>query len=82
MFRIAIFVIAGEGLIKKVSAMNYFACRLMIRANEDNNIPRCRQLFHQYIVDMYVKTESKRLRYIKFNKKNFVLRSTFICVTP
>ena len=64
-----IFLFAGEELVKKVSAMNYFAYRLMIRANEDNNILRCRQLFHQYIVDMYVKIESERLRYIKFNLK-------------
>ena len=48
--------------------MNYYANRLMIRANEDNNTLRCRQLFHQYIVDMDVKIESERLRYIKFNQ--------------
>lgn len=48
--------------------MNFYAYRLMIRANEDNTILRCRQLFHQYIVDMYVKIESERLRYIKFNQ--------------
>ncbi|GFT11214.1 helitron_like_N domain-containing protein [Trichonephila clavipes] len=58
----------GEELIKKVSAMNFYAYRLMIRANEDNNIIRCRQLFHQFIVDMYAKIESERLRYIKFNE--------------
>jgi len=40
----------------------------MIRANEDNNIPRCRQLFHQYIIDTYAKIESKRLRYIRCNQ--------------
>ena len=48
--------------------MNLYAYRLMIRANEDNNILRCRQLFHQYIVDMYIKIESERLRYIKFHE--------------
>ena len=48
--------------------MNFYAYRLMIHANEDNNILRCRQLFHQYIVDKYVKIESERLRYIKFNQ--------------
>ncbi|XP_071035395.1 uncharacterized protein [Parasteatoda tepidariorum] len=58
----------GEELIKKVSAMNFYAYRLMIRENEDNNILRCRQLFNKYIVDMYVKIESERLRYIKFNQ--------------
>ncbi|GFX16778.1 ATP-dependent DNA helicase [Trichonephila clavipes] len=58
----------GEELIKKVSAMNFYVYRLMIRANEDNNILRYRQLFHQYIVDMYAKIESERLRCIKFNQ--------------
>ncbi|GFU35283.1 helitron_like_N domain-containing protein [Trichonephila clavipes] len=48
--------------------MNFYAYRLMIRANEDNNILRCRQLFHQYIVDMYAKIESERLRYIQLNQ--------------
>ncbi|GFV54507.1 helitron_like_N domain-containing protein [Trichonephila clavipes] len=41
---------------------------LMIRANEDNNILRYRQIFHQYIVDMYAKIEREILRYIKFNQ--------------
>lgn len=40
----------------------------MIRQNEDNNILKCRQLYHQYIVDMYAKIESERLRYIRFNQ--------------
>lgn len=48
--------------------MNFYGYRLMIRANEDNNLLRCRQLFNQYVVDMYVKIESERLRYIKFNQ--------------
>lgn len=40
----------------------------MIRRNQDNYILRYRQLFHQYIVDMYVKIESERLRFIRFNQ--------------
>lgn len=40
----------------------------MIRLNEDNHIIKCRQLFHQYVVDMYAKIESERLRYIRFNQ--------------
>lgn len=51
-----------------MSALNFYAYRLMIRANEDNNILRCRQLFHQYIVDMYAKIEKERLRYIRYNQ--------------
>ncbi|XP_029172029.1 uncharacterized protein LOC114941269 [Nylanderia fulva] len=53
---------------KKVSSMNYYAHRLMIRHNQDNYIHRYRQLFHQYIVDMYAKVESKRLRFIRYNQ--------------
>lgn len=53
---------------KNVSAMNYYAYRLMMRHNEDNHILKCRQLFHQYVVDMYAKIESERLRYIRFNQ--------------
>ena len=41
----------------------------MIRANENNNILRCWQLFHQYIVYLCAKIESERLLYIKFNQK-------------
>lgn len=48
--------------------MNYYAHRLMIRHNQDNYIHRYRQLFHQYIVDMYAKIESERLRFIRYNQ--------------
>lgn len=49
--------------------MNFYAYRLMIRANEDNNILLCRQLFHQYIVDKYAKIESELLRFLRFNQQ-------------
>lgn len=55
-------------LNKKVSAMNYYAYRIMIRENADNHLLKCRQLFHQYIVDMYVQIESERLLYIQLNQ--------------
>lgn len=48
--------------------MNYYAYRLMIRNNEDNHILRFRRLFHQYFVDMYAKTETERLNFIRFNQ--------------
>lgn len=48
--------------------MNYYAYRMMIRQGVDNHILKFRQLFHQYIVDMYAKIESERLRYIRFNQ--------------
>ncbi|GIY75899.1 hypothetical protein CDAR_250161, partial [Caerostris darwini] len=53
---------------KKVSSMCYYAYRLMIRNNQDNYILRYRQLYHQYVVDMYAKIESERLRFLRFNQ--------------
>jgi len=41
---------------------------MKIKRNKENHILKCRQLFHQYIVDMYAKVESERLRYIRFNQ--------------
>ena len=48
--------------------MNYYAHRIMVRQHQDNYILRYRQLFHQYIVDMYAKVESERLRFLRFNQ--------------
>ncbi|CAF4940496.1 unnamed protein product [Pieris macdunnoughi] len=53
---------------KKVSSMNYYSYRLMVRENEDNHILKCRRLFHQYAVDMYVKVETERLTFIRLNQ--------------
>lgn len=53
---------SNEETNKKVSAMKYYSYRLMIRANSENYIQKCRQLFSQYVVDMYAKIESERLR--------------------
>ncbi|GFV15904.1 ATP-dependent DNA helicase [Trichonephila clavipes] len=58
----------GEGTNKKVSAMNYYSYRLMIRQNAENHILKCRQLFHQYIVDMYAKIETEQLLNIRLNQ--------------
>ena len=54
---------------KKVSAMTFYAYRIMVRDDFFNTILKCRQLFHQYVVDMYVKIETERLKYIRFNQK-------------
>ncbi|GBO09070.1 hypothetical protein AVEN_62586-1 [Araneus ventricosus] len=40
-----------------------------IRTVYSNHILLYRQLFHQYIVDMYAKIESEHLLYIKFNQQ-------------
>jgi len=42
----------------------------MTRVGEDNHLLRCRQLFHQFIVDIYAKIESERLLYIRINQQN------------
>ena len=61
--------ISGEKTNKKVSAMDFYAYRIMLRDNEPNHILNCRQLFHQFIVDMYAKIESERLLFIRLNQK-------------
>ena len=53
---------------KKVSSMNYYAYRLMIRQNVDKYLLRYRRLLQQYCVDMYVKIETERLNFIRFNQ--------------
>ncbi|XP_026467796.1 uncharacterized protein LOC113371383 [Ctenocephalides felis] len=58
----------GEETTKNVSSMNYYAYRLMIRHNADNYLLRFRRLFQQYCVDMYVKIETERLNFIRFNQ--------------
>ncbi|XP_041449946.1 uncharacterized protein LOC121404477 [Drosophila obscura] len=58
----------GEETTKKVSSMNYYAYRLMIRENSDNYLLRFRRLLQQYCVDMYVKIETERLTFIRLNQ--------------
>ncbi|GIX84442.1 helitron_like_N domain-containing protein [Caerostris darwini] len=58
--------VTGNETNKKVSSMCYYAYRLMIRNNQDNYILLYRQLYHQYVVDMYAKIESERLRFLRF----------------
>lgn len=48
--------------------MNFYAHRIMIRQNAINHILNCRQLFHQYIVDMYAKIETERILYIRHHQ--------------
>lgn len=48
--------------------MNFYAYRLMIRQDVENHLLRCRRLFQQFVVDMYVKIETERLNFIRFNK--------------
>ena len=48
--------------------MDFYAFNMMIRVNDFNVISRCRQLANQFYVDMYVKVECERLRYILLNR--------------
>ena len=41
----------------------------MVRVEDVSQILRCRQLFHQFIVDMYAKIISERLLYVRLNQK-------------
>lgn len=54
-------------LNKKVSAMSYYAYKIMVR--KGNHILQFKQLFHQYLTDMYAKIETERLQFIRFNQK-------------
>ncbi|KAL4131943.1 hypothetical protein QTP88_009169 [Uroleucon formosanum] len=40
----------------------------MIRTHEENVILKCGRLFQQFAVDMYVKVETERLAFIRFNQ--------------
>ena len=53
---------------KKCSTMNYYSYKIMICHNEEIYILRCRQLFHQYVVDMDAKIESEHLLFIRLNQ--------------
>lgn len=53
---------------KKVSSMDFYAFHIMTRREDFNLLLRCRRLLQQFMVDMYVKIESERLRYIALNQ--------------
>ena len=63
---------------KKCSAMHYYSYSLMIRQDEDNYILKCRQFFHQYVVDMYAKSESERLLFIRLNQQTKLCSEQYI----
>lgn len=50
--------------------MNFYAYHLMLRQNSINVLLHCKNLFNQFVVDMYAKIESERLRYIQFNQNS------------
>jgi len=51
---------------RKVTSMRFYAYHLMVRDNS-SILLNYRQLFHQFVVDMWAKIESERLLYIRNN---------------
>ncbi|GFX00982.1 helitron_like_N domain-containing protein [Trichonephila clavipes] len=49
--------------------MDFYAYYMMLREHDFNFLLCTSQLFHQFLVDMYIKLESERLRYIALNQK-------------
>lgn len=54
---------------KKVSTNDIYAYRTMQRLEQENHILMCRDLFHQFIVDMNAKIGSERLLFMRLNQK-------------
>jgi Helitron helicase-like domain at N-terminus len=56
----------------KLTAMDYACYRLQIRPRnvESAHLHMSKNLFHQWCVDMYVRIESGRLQWLKFNQKS------------
>ena len=59
---------------KKLTAMRFYAYRLMVREC-DAFILHYRQLFHQFVVDMWAKIEAERLQFIRHNQKQLRVES-------
>jgi hypothetical protein len=59
----------GAKTNKNVSSKNYHAYQLMIRRDQDKVILRCNELCQQFMIEMYVKIENERFRYLRFNQK-------------
>ncbi|CAG8714197.1 27868_t:CDS:2, partial [Dentiscutata erythropus] len=53
---------------KKVTARQYYAYKLHNRQDSSSLLHYGGRLFQQYVVDNYIKIESERLNYLKFNQ--------------
>ena len=62
---------------KKMSVLQFYAFRLMLRPNDFNILLRAGKLSHQFFVDMYVKIETERLSFYRKNQKK--LRAENYC---
>ena len=52
----------------KISQMDFYSWRVQTRGNSQNHIVRSGRLFHQYLVDAWVSTESSRLKWVADNQ--------------
>ncbi|UYV62945.1 hypothetical protein LAZ67_2002573 [Cordylochernes scorpioides] len=59
-----------QPLSSKASSMDFYGYFIMVRRHSPNVIVQFGQLFHQFLVDMYAKVESERLRYITLHQRN------------
>jgi PIF1-like helicase/Helitron helicase-like domain at N-terminus len=53
---------------KKISSNDFYAYRIMVRPTGSNHLLQYKQLLNQFLVDMFVKVESERLRYLRNNQ--------------
>ena len=60
---------------KKVSCNDFYAYMLMIRRDNPNHLLQCRDLFHQFLVDMYAKVETERLIYLRTHQRQLRVES-------
>jgi hypothetical protein len=61
--------VTGAQLKNKVTSREYYAYRIMFRANDFNSLLRSQRLMQQYIVDMFAKVENERLRFLRAHQK-------------
>ena len=55
---------------KKISTMDFYSYRLMVRKLNQQLIHRAGRLTQQYVCDMYSKIEGERLNYLRFNQND------------
>jgi hypothetical protein len=59
----------GAKTNKNISSKDYYAYRLIFRCDQNNFIVQCMSFVMSFMVNMYVKIENERLRYLQFNQK-------------
>ena len=65
----------GQPMEKKVSSQKFYCHRIMVRQGLPNFLHRSKQLFNQYLVDMFCKFEGEQLLYLKLNQKDLRVES-------